>query len=170
MRDSVPHALEFCPKRIKSYVHKGGFCESLALGKPVCNPFVTENLVALESCVASEEDVEHLSLAGASAVEAIPVSSSDVSAEIASDSPVKINAHCHAAKTSVIPGEEQFFRSEALGTSVSPECGGCKCGKCPIPGSRYNLQQQQDLQVVDSNLRYSACERRYYTVYPWRFS
>ena len=66
-------------------------------------------MVALESCVASEEDVEHHSLIGASAVEAIPVSSSDVSAETASDSPVEIIVHCHAAKTSLIPGEEQFF-------------------------------------------------------------
>ena len=55
--EEVPHALEFCPKRVTSYTHKAGFCESYFVGKPVCNPLpsiveeakVQESLVNLET-------------------------------------------------------------------------------------------------------------------------
>ena len=169
--DSVPHALEFCPKRISPYVHKAGFCESLSVGKPVCNPFVAENnqisVASLDTQVAPVVDVDTAAEeydSNPTTAEAVtPAVDPDLDGEDFSEA----GTACHATKTAVIPGEEQFFRSEALGTTVSPECGGCKCGKCPIPGSRYNLQQQQDLQEVERNLRYSAYERRWYTIYPW---
>ena len=54
-----------------------------------------------------------------------------------------------AKKTSEILAEEQFYRAEAMGTVVSPECGACKCGKCPIPGSKYCLKEEQDMKGKD---------------------
>ena len=140
--EEVPHTLEYCPKRTTSYTHKAGFCESSLVGKPLC------------SSSPSVEEVEE-------------VVSSDAMGPMV-DVSVDVATHCHAAKTSLIPTEEQFMRSEALGTTVSPQCGGCRCGKCPIDGSKYNIQEQQDLQEIKRNLKYNAEEQRWYTVYPWR--
>ena len=74
---------------------------------------------------------------------------------------------CHSTKTAVSKSEELFFQTEALGTAVNPQCGACKCGKCPIPGSKYSYSEQKGWETVQKNLRYDAYKRRYYTVYPW---
>ena len=63
--------------------------------------------------------------------------------------------------------EELFFKSEALGTAVDPQCGACRCTKCPVPGSKYSYSEQKALEMIQKNLRYDAAHRRYYTVYPW---
>ena len=32
-KTSIPHTLDFCPKRVTQYVHKSGYCENAYLGK-----------------------------------------------------------------------------------------------------------------------------------------
>ena len=176
IRDSVPHAFEYCPQRVSPYLHKGGFCENRIVGKPVCSftSIVDEGkdvdekqkLTPVVSPV-EESDVSSF-VQFAEDVSRMPdsyIPSSDVSSLS-----YTADARCHASKTSVIHAEEQFYRAEAMGTMVNPECGSCKCGKCPVPGSRYCLKEQQDRDEFNRNLKYNAAERRYYTVYPWLVS
>ena len=33
---------------------------------------------------------------------------------------------------------------EELGTESTPKCGGCKCGKCPLPGHNLSFREEQD--------------------------
>ena len=70
---------------------------------------------------------------------ALPVdTSSGVSSEtINVEKPVQ-QTSCHSTKTAALKSEELFFQCEALGTAVNPQCGACKCGTCPIPGSKYS--------------------------------
>ena len=118
------------------------------VGKPVCN-FAT---------VAEVNEEEEKSQ---------PSSVTTVSSDTTSIPAVDVL--CHASKTTVVQAEEQFYRAEAMGTTVNPECGSCKCGKCPIPGSKYCLKEQQDRDEFNRNLKYIAAEWRYYTVYPWLY-
>jgi hypothetical protein len=52
-----------------------------------------------------------------------------------------------------------FSQVEQLGTHVNPMCGGCKCGKCPVPGSRFPFREEAELRMVDEGLRY---DRRFH--------
>ena len=168
------HAFQYCPRRVASYIHKAGYCERLVAGQPLPRPptFAEQEASPLDTvevsrplpCIAEVEEDETVHQ---DCVSELPES---VSVAEKADEPnldVGSCSQCHAVKTSVIPSEELFMRSEALGTIVSPECGGCRCNKCPIPGSKYNIQEQQDLQEIERNLRYDAEEKRWYTTYPW---
>ena len=193
------HTLEYCPERVKSYVHKSGFCESSHLGQPVCNPsavfhqhvqeaeflpgpssFKTPSIESTVVCSHenvsnTESNLEMLtSTVDPVAMETTSEVVSDIVhlPEIVVDSTVAVagfeNARCLATKTSVITAEEQFYKSEALGTVVEPQCGSCKCTKCPLPGSKYSYSEQKQFDLIQQNLKYNEEERRYYTVYPWK--
>ena len=49
-----------------------------------------------------------------------------------------------------------------------PQCGGCKCSKCPVPGSTYSFKEQTEFDVILKNLFRKKGENRWYTSYPWR--
>ena len=74
---------------------------------------------------------------------------------------------CFATKACPLSDEDLFFKSQAIGTVVQPECGGCKCGHCAIPGMKFSFKEQQEFDVIQRNLTYNAEEKRYYTEYPW---
>ena len=50
----------------------------------------------------------------------------------------------YALKNSPADGND-FFAGEHLGTVVEPRCSGCRCGKCPVPGSRYSYREETEL-------------------------
>ena len=61
---------------------------------------------------------------------------------------------CAAALT--VPfSRDQFFQAEALGTVVEPQCGDCKCSKCPVPGSQYSFHEQKEYDKIMKNLVYN---------------
>lgn len=66
-----------------------------------------------------------------------------------------------------VPEPEGFILGEDLGTEVTPRCGGCKCGKCPIVGHTYSFKEEQELEMINSNLRYDSDNARWVTSYPW---
>ena len=74
---------------------------------------------------------------------------------------------CFAVRACPLNDEDLFFKSQAIGTVVQPECGGCRCGKCAIPGMKYSFKEQQEYDVIQRNLVYNEEEKRYYTEYPW---
>ena len=60
-----------------------------------------------------------------------------------------------------------FFTGEDLATESVPRCGGCKCGKCPIPGHSLSFKEEQELHMIRSNLNYDASQKIWTTSYPW---
>ena len=75
---------------------------------------------------------------------------------------------CAAALTCPFT-QEQFFQAEALGTVVEPRCGGCKCSRCPVPGSLFSFKEQKEFDVIMKNLKYDEEKKRWYTSYPWKW-
>ena len=65
------------------------------------------------------------------------------------------------------PIPENFIMGEDLGTEIHPKCGGCKCGKCPIRGHTYSFREEQELNLINSNLEYDHKNQRWMTSYPW---
>jgi len=60
-----------------------------------------------------------------------------------------------------------FIEGENLATGADPKCGGCKCGKCPSVGHTYSFREEQELKLIQDNLKYSEAETCWYTSYPW---
>ena len=56
-----------------------------------------------------------------------------------------------------------FYEIENLGI----ECGGCKCGKCPIGSNNYTLREGKELHLIESNLEYDQENKRWLAEYPW---
>ena len=65
------------------------------------------------------------------------------------------------------PALDAFILGEQLGTTCFPRCGSCKCGKCPLPGHSFSFKEEQELQLIQSKLRYLEDPGRWITGYPW---
>ena len=63
--------------------------------------------------------------------------------------------------------KETFVLGEQLGTEVTPKCGACKCGKCPVVGHSYSFQEEQELKLINSQLKYDAENQCWVAGYPW---
>ena len=78
---------------------------------------------------------------------------------------------CSAFSTKVSPLEcSDFFNTEQLGTIVEPKCGSCKCGRCPIPGSRYSFREETELRLIEEKLVYDDTQSCWISEYPYLFS
>ena len=64
---------------------------------------------------------------------------------------LEVTAKCYLGKESLEP-QASFCDRENLCTIVEPRCGGCRCGKCPIPGSRYSHKEEGELKKIRDNL------------------
>ena len=71
-----------------------------------------------------------------------------------------------AVKTSPMDAAD-FFRSEQLGTVIEPKCGSCRCGRCPVPGSRYSFREESELKLIQDNLRYDDANSCWIAAYPY---
>tara|TARA_B110001454_G_scaffold196478_1_gene199376 strand:- start:542 stop:6220 length:5679 start_codon:yes stop_codon:yes gene_type:complete len=60
----------------------------------------------------------------------------------------------------------EFFEAEGLGVSCVPKCGNCSCGKCPIGGKQYTLEQERELAMIDRGLHLS--DTVWTSTYPWK--
>ena len=69
-------------------------------------------------------------------------------------------------KTAPLDAERPFLEGEDMGICIEPKCGGCKCSKCPVPGSKYSFKEQQEYDTISGNLRYDTDQKRWYTEYP----
>ena len=64
--------------------------------------------------------------------------------------------------------ENDFFQLDQMGTLVEPKCGGCKCGRCPVPGSVYSYREQMQLDLINWLRRYNDEKGFLETEYPWK--
>ena len=71
----------------------------------------------------------------------------------------------YGEKVAVMFDEKLFFESESLGVVVDPRCGGCKCGNCPIVGSRFSFKEQREFDIINKNL--FRKDGAWFTEYPW---
>ena len=62
---------------------------------------------------------------------------------------------------------ENFITGEELGTECHPRCGGCKCGKCPLPGHDLSFKEEQERHMIRSGLKYDEQNKFWITSYPW---
>ena len=64
--------------------------------------------------------------------------------------------------------ENEFLKMERMGTIVEPQCGACKCGRCPVPGSIYSYMEQKQLDLINRLREYDEEKGCWMTEYPWR--
>ena len=76
--------------------------------------------------------------------------------------PIQPNVVAHLSGEAKI---EDFYSNESLGVSCQPQCGSCRCGECPIGGKQYTIKEEQELLLIDKNLKLT---NGVWTVtYPW---
>ena len=61
---------------------------------------------------------------------------------------------------------ENFICGEDLGTEITPRCGSCRCGKCPVVGHTYSFKEEQE-KSIHENLEYDVAHQCWVTSYPW---
>ena len=70
----------------------------------------------------------------------------------------KINqCQVSSGNTSIL---ERFFTMEQMGVSCTPQCGSCRCGKCPTGGKDYTIKEGHELRLIEEGLYWLAH-------YPW---
>ena len=62
---------------------------------------------------------------------------------------------------------DRFLAGENFLTAITPLCGGCKCGKCPIPGHTYSFKEEQELQMIRAGLHFDEEKGMWIASYPW---
>ena len=80
---------------------------------------------------------------------------------------VETRAHLLQRSVCLKSKTDQFIEGEELGTAITPKCGSCRCGKCPLPGHTYSFVEQQELQMIRDGLRHDEENERWIAAYPW---
>ena len=47
-----------------------------------------------------------------------------------------------------------YFKEDAIGVDVKPECGSCRCGQCALGAKPMSLKQERKLEKFKQNLKY----------------
>lgn len=88
----------------------------------------------------------------------------------------KVSAHAQASslRSKYGPNEKEerdsFFRAENLGVEITPKCGECKCGDCPIAGHTYSFREEQELQLIREGCSYDPVKCVWTASYPFLVS
>ena len=67
----------------------------------------------------------------------------------------------------------EWFKWDSIGAACDPQCGGCKCGRCPPGGKEMTLGEERDLEKIKECLTYvladKYCETPHWdAAYPWK--
>ena len=62
---------------------------------------------------------------------------------------------------------EKFFEIENLGVSCQPKCGSCRCGTCHPGGKNMSLKEEEELKLIENNIRFNEATGRWIAHYPW---
>ena len=92
-----------------------------------------------------------------------------ITENIAHDPELKIPTCTSFFAKASISDSSDFFRSEQLGTTIEPKCGACRCGKCPVPGSRFSFREETELRMIDENLVYDEAAGSWVATYLYLF-
>lgn len=66
-----------------------------------------------------------------------------------------------------------WFRWDSIGAACSPQCGGCKCGKCSPGGKEMTLGEERDLELIRGCVTYVLADKHsssphWDASYPWK--
>jgi hypothetical protein len=61
---------------------------------------------------------------------------------------------------------DQFYSLDGLGIQFTPQCGGCKCGRCPIGSKKCSIEEERGLRLIEDGLSYDAEKKRWTATYP----
>ena len=78
----------------------------------------------------------------------------------------RIGVRCNLSRA-VQKSVETFIQGEELGVEVQPKCGGCKCSNCPLVGHTFSFVEEQELRMIQENLRFDSEGGLWVTKYPW---
>lgn len=67
----------------------------------------------------------------------------------------------------------EWFKWDSVGAACDPQCGGCKCGRCPPGGKEMTLGEERDLEKIKECLTYVQADKHCGTphwdaAYPWK--
>jgi len=67
----------------------------------------------------------------------------------------------------------EWFKWDSVGAACDPQCGGCKCGRCPPGGKEMTLGEERDLEIIKECLTYVQADKHCGTphwdaAYPWK--
>lgn len=150
------HDLEFCPRRIQNVASVEDYQRDVD-EQMIVDANVTDEIALFPDAVTHKSEGANLMYVPVSFPQK-PVFSYEwnVHADVFVPVPVKVvkfsDEICNAALTSPFRNEELFFKADSLGTVVEPRCGGCKCSRCPVPGSSYSFQEQKEYDIISNNL------------------
>ena len=52
---------------------------------------------------------------------------------------------------------------------MEPRCGACRCGRCPVPGSRFSFREESELKLIEENLTYDEENHCWVAGYPYLY-
>ena len=67
----------------------------------------------------------------------------------------------------------EWFKWDSVGAACDPQCGGCKCGRCPPGGKEMTLGEERDLEKIKDCLTYVIADKHsdsphWDAAYPWK--
>ncbi|XP_069387954.1 uncharacterized protein [Paralichthys olivaceus] len=67
----------------------------------------------------------------------------------------------------------EWFKWDSVGAACDPQCGGCKCGRCPPGGKEITIGEERDLEKIKECLTYVEADKHCGTphwdaAYPWK--
>lgn len=67
----------------------------------------------------------------------------------------------------------EWFKWDSIGAACDPQCGGCKCGRCPPGGKEMTLGEERELEKIKECLTYVQADKHCGTphwdaAYPWK--
>ena len=67
----------------------------------------------------------------------------------------------------------EWFKWDSIGAACDPQCGGCRCGRCPPGGKEMTLGEERDLEKIKECLTHVQADKHskfphWDAAYPWR--
>ncbi|XP_062600980.1 uncharacterized protein LOC134262619 [Saccostrea cucullata] len=63
---------------------------------------------------------------------------------------------------------DSFLDIESLGTYCQPRCGGCRCGHCVVGSGHYTIEEEHELNMIETGLKHDDANKCWTINYPWK--
>lgn len=78
-------------------------------------------------------------------------------------------------RSTLVTNKEIFdwFKWDSVGAACDPQCGGCKCGRCPPGGKEMTLGEEREIEKIKECLTYVQADKHsksphWDATYPWK--
>lgn len=67
----------------------------------------------------------------------------------------------------------EWFKWDSIGAACDPQCGSCRCGRCPLGGKEMTLGEERELEKIKECLTYVQADKHsefphWHAAYPWK--